>query len=101
MVNMLGRGFVNRYYEISREKDSFLCVGIDPTTRDIRQRYVVPPPLIKTRGSREGLKEFSLNVIDAVTPYAPVIKPNAQFLVYALCLTTSRRLLTRSMKAAA
>ncbi|MCK4317688.1 orotidine-5'-phosphate decarboxylase, partial [Candidatus Bathyarchaeota archaeon] len=50
-----------------------------------RQRYVVPPPLMEARGSREGLMEFSLNVIDAVTPYAPVIKPNAQFLVYALC----------------
>ena len=82
---MLGTGFVDRYVDISREKDSFLCVGIDPTTRDIRQRYVVPPPLMEAKGSREGLMEFSLNVIDAVTPYAPVIKPNAQFLVYALC----------------
>jgi orotidine-5'-phosphate decarboxylase len=39
---------------------------------------------IEKKGESEALKEFCLNVIEAVTPYVPVIKPNAQFLVYAL-----------------
>ena len=81
---MLGRKFVERYLELSRMKDSFLCVGVDPATEDMRDRYTVPQKLIDEKGESEGLKEFCLNVIEAVTPYAPVIKPNAQFLVYAL-----------------
>jgi orotidine-5'-phosphate decarboxylase len=81
---MLGRKFVERYLEFSRMKDSFLCVGVDPATEAMRDRYTVPQKLIEAKGESEGLKEFCLNVIEAVTPYAPVIKPNAQFLVYAL-----------------
>ena len=81
---MLGRKFVERYLELSRMKNSFLCVGVDPATEAMRDRYTVPQKLIAEKGESEGLKEFCLNIIEAVTPYAPVIKPNAQFLVYAL-----------------
>jgi len=75
---------VERYLEFSRVKDSFLCVGIDPATADMRNKYSIPMGFIKEKGESEALKEFCLNVIEKVTPYAPVIKPNAQFLVYAL-----------------
>ncbi len=81
---MLGRKFVERYLELSRVKDSFLCVGIDPATADMRNKYSIPMGFIEEKGESEALKEFCLNVIEKVTPYAPVIKPNAQFLVYAL-----------------
>ncbi len=79
----MGRRFVERYLELSRMKDSFLCTGIDPATRDMRDKFTVPQKLVEENVGK-GVKEFSLNVIEAVTPYSPVIKPNAQFLVYAL-----------------
>ena len=75
---------MDKYLELSRVKDSFLCVGVDPATADIRNKYSIPMNYIKKKGETEALKEFCLNIIEAVTPYAPVIKPNAQFLVYAL-----------------
>jgi orotidine-5'-phosphate decarboxylase len=81
---MYGKGFVDSYLRISRSKDSFLCVGVDPVTEHIRKRGVVPPQLVKERGVRDAVKEFCLNVIEAAAPYAPVIKPNAQFLVYLM-----------------
>ncbi len=81
---MLGRKFVEKYLELSRSKDSFLCVGVDPATADMRKKYTIPMDFIKERGEAEALKEFCLNTIEAVTPFAPIIKPNAQFLVYAL-----------------
>jgi len=81
---MLGKGFVDRYLEVSRGKESFLCVGVDPVTEHIRERWVVPPQLVKERGVKDAVKEFCLGVIEASTPYAPVIKPNAQFLVYLM-----------------
>jgi orotidine-5'-phosphate decarboxylase len=83
-MKMLGRKFVDKYHELSRAKDSFLCVGIDPATADMRDRFSIPMSFIEKKGESEALKEFCLNVIEAVTPYVPVIKPNAQFLVYAL-----------------
>ncbi|MCX6649644.1 MAG: orotidine-5'-phosphate decarboxylase [Candidatus Bathyarchaeota archaeon] len=81
---MLGRRFVEKYYELSREKDSFLCVGLDPATRAFRDKYVVPQPLIERHGVAGGLEKFCVDFIEAVSPYTPIIKPNAQFLVYAL-----------------
>jgi len=81
---MLGRKFVEKYLELSRAKDSFLCVGVDPATADMRKKFTIPMDFIKERGEAGALKEFCLNTIDAVTPFAPIIKPNAQFLVYAL-----------------
>ena len=83
---MLGLGFVERYYELSREKDSFLCVGLDPATDAMRGRYVVPPGLIDRHGLSEGIKRFCLAVVEAVAPYTPIIKPNAQFITYLLSL---------------
>jgi orotidine-5'-phosphate decarboxylase len=81
---MLGRGFVERYLELSREKDSFLCVGIDPATADMRNKNSIPMSFIEEKGESEALREFCIKEAERVTPFAPVIKPNAQFLVYAL-----------------
>ena len=83
---MLGRRFVEKYYELSREKNSFLCVGLDPATRTLRDKYVVPQPLIDKYGVVDGLEKFCIDFIDAVAPYTPIVKPNAQFLVYVLGL---------------
>jgi orotidine-5'-phosphate decarboxylase len=81
---LLGRKFVEKYYELSREKNSFLCVGLDPATRAIRDKFVVPQPLIDRYGVAGGLEKFCVEFIEAVAPFTPIIKPNAQFLVYAL-----------------
>jgi len=81
---LLGRRFVDRYYELSREKGSFLCVGLDPATRAMRDKYVVPQPLIEKYGVAEGLRRFCVDFVEAVAPYTPIIKPNAQFIVYPL-----------------
>ncbi|MCW4012920.1 MAG: hypothetical protein NWF07_08000, partial [Candidatus Bathyarchaeota archaeon] len=72
---MLGRKFVEKYLELSRAKDSFLCVGVDPATADMREKYTIPMKFTEEKGEAEALKEFCLNMIEAVTPYAPVIKP--------------------------
>lgn len=89
---MLGRGFVNRYHEISRDKDSFLCVGLDPVTDAMRERYVIPSSITRRHGEVGGIKKFSLDVIEAVAPYTPIIKPNAQFLVYSFSFDDLREI---------
>jgi orotidine-5'-phosphate decarboxylase len=81
---MLGRRFVESYYELSREKDSFLCVGLDPATRAFRDKYVVPQQILDRYGVAGGIERFCIDFVEAVAPYTPIIKPNAQFLVYPL-----------------
>jgi orotidine 5'-phosphate decarboxylase subfamily 2 len=81
---MIGRKFVDRYLELSRIKNSILCVGIDPVTAEMRDQFNIPMSFIRAQGGSEGIREFCLNVIERVTPYAPIIKPNAQFIVYIL-----------------
>ncbi|HEX9913446.1 MAG TPA: orotidine-5'-phosphate decarboxylase [Candidatus Bathyarchaeia archaeon] len=92
---MYGKGFVDSYLRISRAKDSFLCVGVDPVTEHIRKKGVVPPQLVKERGVKDAVKEFCLNVIEAAAPYAPVIKPNAQFLVYLMGFQDMKEIVDR------
>jgi orotidine-5'-phosphate decarboxylase len=81
---MIGRKFVERYLQLSRVKNSILCVGIDPVSADMRSRFNIPMSFIRARGESDGIRKFCLNVIERVTPYTPIIKPNAQFIVYIL-----------------
>jgi len=89
---LLGEGFVERYLELSREKESILCVGLDPAVRGMRERYLVPQPLIERHGLRGGVKRFCLDIIEAVAPYTAMIKPNAQYLTYILTLEDLREI---------
>ncbi|MDP6458780.1 MAG: orotidine-5'-phosphate decarboxylase [Candidatus Bathyarchaeota archaeon] len=89
---MLGQGFVNRYYELSSEKQSFLCVGLDPVTSKMRDKYVIPSKLIEYNGVIEGTKKFCLDVIKAVAPFTPIIKPNAQFILYTFSFQDLREI---------
>jgi orotidine-5'-phosphate decarboxylase len=81
---MYGRKFVERYLKLSRIKNSILCVGIDPVTAEMRDRFTIPMSFVMARGEIDGIREFCINVIEKVTPFAPIIKPNAQFIVYLL-----------------
>lgn len=75
---------MDRYLELSREKNSFLCVGVDPATSKMRDKFIIPLDYLEEKGESEAIKSFCLALINATTPYAPIIKPNAQFLVYLL-----------------
>ena len=75
---------MKKYNEYSSGKDSILCVGLDPVLSEMRDQYIVPPSLIEEYGIADGVKKFCVDIIRAVAPYTPIIKPNAQFLTYAL-----------------
>jgi orotidine-5'-phosphate decarboxylase len=89
---MLGRKFVEKYYELSREKNSILCVGLDPATDEMREKYFIPRSLTERFGIKEGIKKFCLDLVEAVSPYTPIIKPNAQYIAYVFSLEDMREL---------
>jgi orotidine 5'-phosphate decarboxylase subfamily 2 len=80
-VISLGDLFLRKYYELSREKGSFLCIGLDPAISSMRDRFVVPGYLVERYGVREGIKRFCLEIVKAVAPYTPMIKLNAWYVL--------------------
>jgi orotidine-5'-phosphate decarboxylase len=81
---MIGRGFVKKNVELCLDKNSTLCIGIDPVISGMRRTHVIPEKLIDLHGVNQGIKEFCLRIIEAVADYTPLIKPNGQFLLYVL-----------------
>ena len=64
--------FVKKYLDISQEKNTILCVGIDPAIPSQRSKNVIPS---------ENRLEFIRNLVTDVAPYASVIKMNRQYLI--------------------
>jgi orotidine-5'-phosphate decarboxylase len=89
---LLGEGFIKKYYNLSKEKCSFLCAGLDPVTDKMRSRYIIPPKLIQREGIVTGIKRFCIDIIKAVSDYTAIIKPNAQFITYALSFNDLKEL---------
>ncbi|MCG3215230.1 MAG: orotidine 5'-phosphate decarboxylase [Candidatus Heimdallarchaeota archaeon] len=64
--------FVEKHNQTVLNKDSFLCVSIDPALPAQRERHVMP---------HDDRVEFMKKIIGDVAPYTSVIKMNRQYLV--------------------
>jgi len=73
--------FIERYKLLSRQKDSYLCVGLDPALSAMRSKFVIPDYLVQEYGRREGTIHFCEDMIKAVAKYAPIIKLNAWYIL--------------------
>ena len=71
-MSELNTTFIKKYLDISKEKNSILCVGIDPATPSQRSKNIIPT---------EDRLEFMRNIVSDVAPYASVIKMNRQYLI--------------------
>jgi len=71
-VSNKNNSFVKKYLDISQEKNTILCVGIDPAIPSQRSKNVIPS---------ENRLEFIRNLVTDVAPYASVIKMNRQYLI--------------------
>ena len=66
---------------LSSQKESDLCVGLDPAPPSVRERAVVPRYLIERYGLREGTMRFCEGIVEAVAAYTPMIKLNAWYVL--------------------
>jgi orotidine-5'-phosphate decarboxylase len=80
--------FLEKYQKAKSEKDSILCVGLDPLPKsvadDIGERYYIPNEFFKGSTIEEGVFSFCLKIIDDVKDYCSAIKPNTQHLLFTL-----------------
>ncbi|WP_376794173.1 orotidine-5'-phosphate decarboxylase [Thermogemmatispora sp.] len=68
---MSGPGFLEKWQRASRERESLLCVGLDPELERL------PEPL--RGGGPEALVRFCREIVEATLPYACAYKPNLAF----------------------
>ena len=73
------------YRRIRYEKDSILCVGLDPAVENFPQEDI-------TESMGETLLNFCLDIIEKTSEYACAYKPNSQFLLFALNIEQLRKL---------
>ncbi|VVC04434.1 Orotidine 5'-phosphate decarboxylase [Candidatus Burarchaeum australiense] len=71
---------LSKYLSIRRQKDSVLCVGLDPASPFMRKgEQAVPADYFKTASELEGLLSFCLDIIEKTGKYAVAFKLNAQY----------------------
>lgn len=65
--------FLNRLRQIQAEKQTAVCVGLDPDPSRL------PRPLRDGRLRTDAVREFCARIVDATAPYACAFKPNLAF----------------------
>lgn len=69
--------FRKKYRSASSDKESQLCVGIDPAYPGVRTENVIPA----SGAPAQDILSFSLDIVNKTGPYASVFKPNLQYIL--------------------
>jgi orotidine-5'-phosphate decarboxylase len=64
---------IDRLHPLQREKESAVCVGLDPDPERL------PAPLRDGRLLTDAVREFCATIVEATAPYAVAYKPNFAF----------------------
>ena len=71
--------FVERYLRLSEEKDSILCVGLDPALPKQRSKNTISKKYLEEADENEARLQFCLDIMDQTNDFCCVYKPNQQY----------------------
>lgn len=71
--------FRERFTKLLRERNTVLCVGVDPALPKQRKTNVIPKKYITGKDENEARLDFCLDIVDMVRNYAIAVKPNQQY----------------------
>jgi orotidine 5'-phosphate decarboxylase subfamily 2 len=74
--------FFDEYERVRKEKNSILCVGIDPALPDQRRTDVIKKQY--PGDADDVILQFTMEIIDAVADHCCAIKLNSQYILFAL-----------------
>jgi orotidine-5'-phosphate decarboxylase len=72
--------FLDKFYRLFKEKNTILCVGLDPALPKQRDDNVIPSNYIEGHDENETRLNFCLDIIDKVADYAIAVKLNEQYM---------------------
>ena len=75
---MADLSFSDRLAQQIRNKQSVVCVGLDPRTESLPDS-LRPAPGASPAEVAEAYRQFCIEIIDVVAPLVPVVKPQAAF----------------------
>ena len=90
--------FTERCLHFSEEKDSILCVGLDPALPRQRSQNTIPRKYVKETDEDQARLEFCLDIIDQTGDLCCAYKPNQQY-VWGFTKKQHKRLTTAIHKA--
>ncbi len=85
--------FVEKYLRLSGEKDSILCVGLDPALPEQRSKNTISKNYMEEADENEARLEFCLDVIGQTRDFCCAYKPNQQY-VWGFTKNQHKRLTT-------
>ncbi len=74
--------FIELYEKTRDEKDSILCVGLDPALPDQRRTDVIKKRYPGDEG--DVILQFCMEIVDAVAEHCCAVKLNSQYVLFAL-----------------
>jgi orotidine 5'-phosphate decarboxylase subfamily 2 len=72
---------LQKFSILLKEKDSILCVGLDPALPRQRVRDVIPSEYLTTTDENEARLNFCLDIVEQVKEYSIAAKPNQQYVL--------------------
>lgn len=90
--------FREKVLDCYHEKNSVLCVGLDPALPSQRSSNVVPSRYINERDENRSRLDFCISLVEETSPYCVAFKPNQQYV--AGFTSNDHRSLTNAIKTA-
>jgi len=80
VIRTLGKkSFLERFLELQKQKNSILCIGLDPALPSQRKKDVIPQKYLLDTDENEARLNFCYDIIDKVSDYCIAVKPNEQY----------------------
>lgn len=74
--------FIDEYLKVRKEKDSILCVGLDPALPDQRRTDVIKKQY--PGDACDVILQFCMETVEAVADHCMAIKSNSQYMLFPL-----------------
>lgn len=74
------REFAVRLQELSEEKDSILCVGLDPALPRQRSKHTIPPGYLSGTDENAAKLNFCTDILELTADFCVAAKANEQYL---------------------
>jgi orotidine 5'-phosphate decarboxylase subfamily 2 len=91
---------IKRYLRLSEEKNSILCVGLDPALPRQRHQNTIPKKYLEKKDENQARLQFCLDIIDQTKDFCCAYKPNQQY-IWGFTKNQHKNLTTAIQKAKA